>query len=217
MRGGTGPPPPGCRPPCTAWDRDRAAPYLDRPPDRPRHDRPQPPPQPRSSPNRTSGTSSTSRPTRPAWTTTGPPTTSTSGSATPPAQATAAGQLGNAYLLVPGLRDLDQAQHWHQRSLDLRHPSRTGSAGPPPSATSARRPRAVPRRPRLPAGYRPGLHSGPTLDTAHARSPAGRPWSCFPGPPRLPRHPPQPARQHLRRGGGPAAGDAPLPAVHPAR
>jgi tetratricopeptide (TPR) repeat protein len=27
--------------------------------------------------------------------------------------------LGNAYLYVPGLRDLDQAQRWHQRSLDL--------------------------------------------------------------------------------------------------
>ena len=27
--------------------------------------------------------------------------------------------LGNAYLSVPDLRDLDQAQHWHQHSLDL--------------------------------------------------------------------------------------------------
>ena len=31
-----------------------------------------------------------------------------------------AGSLGNAYLQVPGLRDLDQAQRWHQRSLDLK-------------------------------------------------------------------------------------------------
>ena len=36
-----------------------------------------------------------------------------------PAQAAAAFSLGNAYLGVPGLRDLDQAHHWHQRSLDL--------------------------------------------------------------------------------------------------
>ncbi len=34
-------------------------------------------------------------------------------------QATSAGWLGNAYLSVPGLRDLDQAQYWHQRNLDL--------------------------------------------------------------------------------------------------
>jgi tetratricopeptide (TPR) repeat protein len=27
--------------------------------------------------------------------------------------------LGNAYLSVPALRDLDQAQHWHQHALDL--------------------------------------------------------------------------------------------------
>jgi tetratricopeptide (TPR) repeat protein len=35
-------------------------------------------------------------------------------------QATQASNLGNTYLSVPGLRDLDQAQHWHQRSLDLK-------------------------------------------------------------------------------------------------
>jgi tetratricopeptide (TPR) repeat protein len=28
--------------------------------------------------------------------------------------------LGNAYLAVPALRDLDQARHWHQHSLDLK-------------------------------------------------------------------------------------------------
>jgi tetratricopeptide (TPR) repeat protein len=37
-----------------------------------------------------------------------------------PAEAQYAGSLGNAYLLVPGLRDLDQAGHWYQHSLDLR-------------------------------------------------------------------------------------------------
>jgi tetratricopeptide (TPR) repeat protein len=31
-----------------------------------------------------------------------------------------AGNLGIAYMLVPGLRDLDQAGHWHQHSLSLR-------------------------------------------------------------------------------------------------
>ena len=36
-----------------------------------------------------------------------------------PGQARAALSLGNAYLSVTGLRDLDQAQHWHQRGLDL--------------------------------------------------------------------------------------------------
>jgi tetratricopeptide (TPR) repeat protein len=35
-------------------------------------------------------------------------------------EAQRAGNLGNAYMLVPGLRDLDQAEHWHQHSLSLR-------------------------------------------------------------------------------------------------
>jgi hypothetical protein len=34
-------------------------------------------------------------------------------------EAKIASTIGNAYLLVPGLRDLDKAEHWHQRSLDL--------------------------------------------------------------------------------------------------
>jgi tetratricopeptide (TPR) repeat protein len=37
-----------------------------------------------------------------------------------PAEAQAALNLGNAYLRVPGLRDLDQAGHWYQHSLSLR-------------------------------------------------------------------------------------------------
>jgi tetratricopeptide (TPR) repeat protein len=36
------------------------------------------------------------------------------------AEAHEAGSLGNAYLYVPGLRDLDQAEHWFQYSLSLR-------------------------------------------------------------------------------------------------
>ena len=36
------------------------------------------------------------------------------------AQALAAGGLGNAYLKVPGLRNLDQAENWFQHSLSLR-------------------------------------------------------------------------------------------------
>ncbi|MGH3902350.1 MAG: tetratricopeptide repeat protein, partial [Pseudonocardiaceae bacterium] len=35
-------------------------------------------------------------------------------------QAGGASGLGSAYLRVSGLRDLDQAQYWHQRDLDLR-------------------------------------------------------------------------------------------------
>ena len=35
-------------------------------------------------------------------------------------EATRAFNLGNAYLTVPGLRDLDQARHWHQHTLSLR-------------------------------------------------------------------------------------------------
>ena len=35
-------------------------------------------------------------------------------------QAIQALNLGNAYLFVPGLRDLDRARHWHQRGLDLK-------------------------------------------------------------------------------------------------
>ena len=37
-----------------------------------------------------------------------------------PAEAQRAGNLGNAYMTVPGLQDLDQAEHWLQRSLSLR-------------------------------------------------------------------------------------------------
>lgn len=37
-----------------------------------------------------------------------------------PAEAQAALSLGSAYVTVPGLRDLDQAEHWLQRSLSLR-------------------------------------------------------------------------------------------------
>jgi tetratricopeptide (TPR) repeat protein len=36
------------------------------------------------------------------------------------AESRLATSLGNAYLEVPGMRDLDQAQHWHQHSLNLR-------------------------------------------------------------------------------------------------
>ena len=37
--------------------------------------------------------------------------------------------LGNAYLDVPALRDLDQAQRWHQHGLDLTpEPDRVGRA-----------------------------------------------------------------------------------------
>jgi tetratricopeptide (TPR) repeat protein len=39
------------------------------------------------------------------------------------AEAEGAFALGSAYLRVPGLRDLDQAEHWFQRSLSLRHDS----------------------------------------------------------------------------------------------
>ena len=35
-------------------------------------------------------------------------------------QAIQASHLGNAYLAVPRLRNVDQAQHWHQRDLDLK-------------------------------------------------------------------------------------------------
>jgi tetratricopeptide (TPR) repeat protein len=35
-------------------------------------------------------------------------------------QAQRAGSLGTAYLYVPGLQDLDQAEHWFRRSLSLR-------------------------------------------------------------------------------------------------
>jgi tetratricopeptide (TPR) repeat protein len=36
------------------------------------------------------------------------------------AEAQSAGCLGNAYLVVPGLRDLDKAEHWFQHSLSMR-------------------------------------------------------------------------------------------------
>jgi tetratricopeptide (TPR) repeat protein len=36
------------------------------------------------------------------------------------AEAQRAGSLGNAYLTVPGLRDMDEAEHWFRRSLSLR-------------------------------------------------------------------------------------------------
>ena len=36
------------------------------------------------------------------------------------AEAQRALNLGNAYLSVPELRDLDQAEHWYRRSLSIR-------------------------------------------------------------------------------------------------
>jgi tetratricopeptide (TPR) repeat protein len=39
------------------------------------------------------------------------------------AEAQDAGTLGNTYLTVTGLRNLDQAEHWYQRSLSLREDS----------------------------------------------------------------------------------------------
>ena len=60
-----------------------------------------------------------------------------SGSATARAEAQEAGSLGNAYLWVPGLRDLDQAEHWFRHSLSLRPDSdRLGRAN---CLSSARR------------------------------------------------------------------------------
>ena len=45
-------------------------------------------------------------------------------------EAQRAGSLGNAYLMVPGLRDLDQAERWFQHSLSLRPDGdRLGRAG----------------------------------------------------------------------------------------
>ena len=47
-----------------------------------------------------------------------------------PAEAQYAGNLGNVYLGLPGLRDLDQAEHWFRRSLSLRtDDDRFGRAG----------------------------------------------------------------------------------------
>jgi tetratricopeptide (TPR) repeat protein len=42
------------------------------------------------------------------------------------AEAEAAGALGNAYVRVPGLRDLDQAEHWFRHSLRMRPDSDRG-------------------------------------------------------------------------------------------
>jgi hypothetical protein len=42
------------------------------------------------------------------------------------AEAAAAGALGNAYVHVPGLVDLDQAEHWYRYSLSLRADDRVG-------------------------------------------------------------------------------------------
>ena len=117
--GGTGPPPPACKPPVTAWDRDRAAAYRDLPPDRlddpARHHL------------RTLAV--TEHDLGRLLYEQGDPACLghhqaahdlSNGSATPPGRPSQASNLGNAYLDVPGLRDLDQAQHWHQRNLDLK-------------------------------------------------------------------------------------------------
>jgi tetratricopeptide (TPR) repeat protein len=82
-----------------------------------------------------------------------------------PAEAQAAVNLGNAYL-VPGLGDLDQAGHWYQRSLSLRPDSdRAGGPGRPhpgwPRSRASRR-----------AG--PGCRSRPGSSAAA--------WDTRPGP-----------------------------------
>ena len=52
------------------------------------------------------------------------------------AEALVAFNLGNAFLDVPGLRDLDQAEHWYRHSLSLREDS-DRLVGPGSSAHSA--------------------------------------------------------------------------------
>ena len=114
-----------------AWNRDQAAAALAAP-------RPASPPSSatRSAtslfPSTSSATSSSSRTILAASRTTQEALTWSSGSATARRKPSCAVSLGNAYLMVPGLRDLDQAEHWFQRSLSLRADSdRLGRARMP--------------------------------------------------------------------------------------
>ncbi len=91
-----------------------------RPPGQP-HPRPaQPDPQPRREPATSSATSCASKTILAACRTFRRPLAWSSGSATARRKPKLALSLGNAYLGVPGLRDLDQAEHWYQHSLSLR-------------------------------------------------------------------------------------------------
>ena len=100
-------------------------------------------------------------------------------------QAIQASNLGNAYLDVPGLRDLDQAQHWHQRELDLTPETRPARPRRRPRLPRQRRLRAVPATPATPAPPTPSC--SPTSTTARDRAPAGpRPAARRPPRPTAP-------------------------------
>ncbi len=149
---GTGTPPPGLQATVLAWDRDRAAPHLDTPhPRGPQHRQPAAVSATSLSPNRTWGTSSTSRPTPRAW-----------------------DHYRAMYDLDERIGDTVGSGHGRQQTR-RRLPARAGAAGPRPGRALApaqprpeispgpnrlrrrprqprhRRPRAIPRRPR-PAG-----------------------------------------------------------------
>ena len=129
-----------------------------------------------------------------------------------PAEAQTPGNLGNAYLLVPGLRDLDQAEHWFQHSLSLRPDSdRVGRATCHSQLGSVALERFDDARA---AGRGRGGAAG-----APQRRPPPLPAGPGPDPRRRPREPGrhrEPARPHLQPGRGHRPGAAPLPASHPA-
>ena len=80
-------------------------------------------------------------------------------------QADAACGLGNAYVRVPGLRDLDQAQRWHERDLALTpEQDRIGRAATHGSLANVAYERFGDAR----AVGAPGEHLVAYLDQAHA-------------------------------------------------
>ena len=130
------------------------------------------------------------------------------------AEAALAVSLGNAYLMVPGLRDLDQAEHWYQHSLSLRADSdrlgrasepRLSSARSPWSGSTTPAPRARPSRCCWSTSTPPSRSYQQALDLTPADDHE------------TPGHHREPARHHLRPGRGHRPGAAPLPAIHPAR
>ena len=65
--------------------------------------------------------------------------------------------LGNAYMNVPGLRDLDQAERWYQHSLDLRAEAQPGRPGQDPAGHWESSPMSGSWRPAPPSAAEPVL------------------------------------------------------------
>ena len=157
-----------------------------------------PDPQPRWLPSTTSATSSAAKMILAACRTIRRPSHWTRRSATARRKPRTLAASATPTCAVPGLRDLDQAEHWFRHSLSLRPDSDRLGRARCLDSLGCGRPGAVRRRPGRGRG-RAGAAGAPQ------RRPAQLPAGPGPHPrrrPRSPRNHREPARQHLSAGPG---------------